>query len=47
MKEEHMQFVVDSIDDCLMHADDEVYLSNLKNNVNEFMQQFPLYPELG
>src|SRR6187397_452019 len=23
MKEEHMQFIVDSIDDCLMHADDE------------------------
>lgn len=47
MKEEHMQFVVDCIDDCLMHADDEAYLSNLKNKVNEFMQQFPLYPELG
>jgi glycine hydroxymethyltransferase len=47
MKEEHMQFVVDCIDDCLMHADDEAHLSNLKKKVNEFMQQFPLYPELG
>ncbi|HVX25592.1 MAG TPA: serine hydroxymethyltransferase [Parafilimonas sp.] len=47
MKEEHMQFIVDRIDDCLMHADDEAYLSNIKNKVNEFMQQFPLYPELG
>ncbi len=47
MKEEHMQFIVDSIDDCLMHADDEAHLSTIKNNVNEFMQQFPLYPELG
>jgi glycine hydroxymethyltransferase len=47
MQEEHMQFVVDSIDDCLMHADDEAYLSNIKKKVNEFMQQFPLYPELG
>jgi glycine hydroxymethyltransferase len=47
LKEEHMQFIVDSIDDCLMHADDEAYLSNLKKKVNEFMQQFPLYPELG
>jgi len=47
MKEEHMQFIVDSIDDCLMHADDEAYLSNIKKKVNEFMQQFPLYPELG
>jgi glycine hydroxymethyltransferase len=47
MKEEHMQFIVDSIDDCLTHADDEAHLSNLKKKVNEFMQQFPLYPELG
>ncbi len=47
MKEEHMQFIVDCIDDCLTHADDEAYLSNIKKKVNEFMQQFPLYPELG
>ena len=47
MKEEHMQFIVDRMDDCLMHADDEAYLSNIKKKVNEFMQQFPLYPELG
>jgi glycine hydroxymethyltransferase len=47
MKEEHMQFVVDSIDACLMNADDEAYLSNLKSKVNEFMSQFSLYPELG
>ena len=47
MKEEHMQFIVDNIDDCLTHADDETHLSNIKKKVNEFMQQFPLYPELG
>jgi glycine hydroxymethyltransferase len=47
MKEEHMQFIVDCMDDCLAHADDEAYLSNIKKKVNEFMQQFPLYPELG
>jgi len=47
MKEEHMQFIVDCMDDCLMHGDDEAYLSNIKKKVNEFMQQFPLYPELG
>ena len=47
MKEEHMQFIVDRVDDCLTHADDEAYLSNIKRKVNEFMQQFPLYPELG
>ncbi|MBS1746903.1 MAG: serine hydroxymethyltransferase [Bacteroidetes bacterium] len=47
MKENHMQFIVDCIDDCLMHADDEAYLSGVKSKVNEFMQQFALYPELG
>ncbi len=47
MKEEHMQFIIDCIDECLTHADDEAYLSNIKNKVNEFMQQFPLYLELG
>lgn len=46
MKEEHMQFLVDCIDDCLMNADDEAQLSTVKNKVNEFMQQFPLYAEL-
>jgi glycine hydroxymethyltransferase len=47
MKEEHMQFVVDSIDKVLMNADDENTLARTKNDVNEFMQQFKLYPELG
>ncbi len=47
MKEEHMQFVVNCIDNSLMHADDETFLANLKKQVNDFMQQFPLYPELG
>ena len=47
MQEEHMQFIVDCIDDCLMYADDEAHLSTIKNKVNGFMEQFPLYPELG
>ena len=47
MKEEDMRFVVDCMDDALMHADDEAFLCNLRNQVNKFMQQFPLYPELG
>lgn len=47
MKEEHMPFIVDSIDAALMNADDEAYLSSLRGKVNEFMAQFPLYPELG
>jgi glycine hydroxymethyltransferase len=47
MKEEHMQFVVDVIDRALMNADDESSITGIRKQVNEFMQQFPLYPELG
>jgi len=47
MKEEHMQFVVNSIDNVLMNADDEVTLATIRKQVNEYMTQFPLYPELG
>jgi glycine hydroxymethyltransferase len=47
MKEEHMDFVVDVIDRSLMNADDEILLSNIRKEVNTFMEQFPLYPELG
>ncbi len=47
MKEEHMEFVVDVIDRSLMNADDEAILSAIRKEVNAFMEQFPLYPELG
>jgi len=47
MKEEHMGFVVDLIDRVLMNGDDENIISYVRNQVNEFMEQFPLYPELG
>ena len=47
MKEEHMQFVVNMIDNVLMNADDQNVISNVRGQVNEFMQQFVLYPELG
>jgi glycine hydroxymethyltransferase len=47
MKEEHMQFVVNVIDNALMNADDENTITSIRKQVNEFMQQFPLYPELG
>jgi len=46
-KEEHMPFVVDAIDTVLMNADDEKVIAAVKKQVNEFMAQFPLYPELG
>ncbi len=47
MKEEHMEFVVDVIDRSLMNADDEPVLAAIRKEVNAFMEQFPLYPELG
>jgi glycine hydroxymethyltransferase len=47
MKEEHMQFVVDSIDKVLMNADNSAILQSVKKDVNDFMTQFVLYPELG
>lgn len=46
-KEEHMSFVVDSIDKVLMNADDEALITKVRGDVNEFMKQFVLYPELG
>ncbi len=47
MKEEHMQFVVDAVDEVLMNADNEEVIGSVRGKVNEFMYQFPLYPELG
>ncbi len=47
MKEEHMDFVVDVIDRSLMNADDEMMLASIQKEVKAFMEQFPLYPELG
>ena len=47
MKEEHMQFVVNALDNILMNADDENVINAIRGQVNEFMGQFILYPELG
>lgn len=47
MKEEHMGFVVDAIDKVLMNADDATVLAAVKKDVNAFMEQFVLYPEMG
>ncbi|HXB92646.1 MAG TPA: serine hydroxymethyltransferase, partial [Puia sp.] len=46
MKESHMVTIVDLIDKALAHAEDEAVLASLKGEVNGFMKQFPLYPEL-
>lgn len=47
MNETHIPFVVDAIDTALMNADNETVLANTKKEVNKFMEQFVLYPELG
>ena len=46
MKETDMQFVVNSIDHVLMNADNTSILASVKKQVNEFMEQFPLYASL-
>jgi glycine hydroxymethyltransferase len=47
MRKEHMNTVVDFIDEALRNADNAKGLEALAKNVNSFMHQFPLYPELG
>ena len=47
MVEKDMEFVVDAIDNALMHADDVATLATIRKNVNEFMSQFVLYPEMN
>ena len=47
LKEEHMQTVVDLIDKVLMNIDDAGIVSSVSKEVNEFMLQFPLYPEIN
>jgi glycine hydroxymethyltransferase len=47
MIENDMEFVVNAIDKTLMNADDAAILTGIKNEVNAFMEQFVLYPELG
>lgn len=46
MNEDHMRYIVELIDKALINADDETVLAGIKVEVNNFMQQFPLYPEL-
>jgi glycine hydroxymethyltransferase len=46
MKETDMEIVVNLIDKVLMHADEEETIMYVKEEVKEFMKQFPLYPEL-
>lgn len=47
MKESDMQTVVDFIDRVLMDIDNPETIAAVKGEVGKFMEQFPLYPELG
>ncbi|MBS1916118.1 MAG: serine hydroxymethyltransferase [Bacteroidetes bacterium] len=47
MKEDHMQFIVNAVDNVLMNADDQTVITEVRKKVNAFMEQFELYPELG
>lgn len=47
MKQNDMQFIVEAIDTVLINADDEAKLNSVKAEVNTFMKQFILYPEMG
>jgi glycine hydroxymethyltransferase len=46
MNEAHMGQVVSWIDELLMDADNEAKIASVRGAVNDFMKQFPLYPEL-
>jgi glycine hydroxymethyltransferase len=47
MKEADMETVANFIDKVLMNADDETVITSVRGEVKNFMQQYPLYPELG
>ncbi|MFT3946856.1 MAG: serine hydroxymethyltransferase [Agriterribacter sp.] len=46
LKQEHMATIVDMIDTVLMNAGDDQKIEAVKNDVHDFMKEFPLYPEL-
>jgi glycine hydroxymethyltransferase len=47
MKEADMQTVVDLMDKVLTNLDNESVITGVAADVHTFMNQFPLYPELG
>ncbi|MET0461873.1 MAG: serine hydroxymethyltransferase [Chitinophagaceae bacterium] len=46
MKEDDMETVASMIDKVLTNIDDEKVIADVKADVKQFMQKFPLYPEL-
>ena len=47
LKEKDMETVVDLVDRVLMKIDDEKTIKSVSEEVKKWMNQFPLYPELG
>lgn len=45
LKEKDMETIVGMIDKVLMHIDDSSVIESVKNEVKNFMKQFPLYSE--
>ena len=43
LKEEHMEPIVDLIDDVISHIDDTAKLTAVREKVNEMMSEFPLF----
>ena len=46
LTEGHMGQIVEWIDTLLMDSDNEATIGKVRTGVNDFMKQFPLYPEL-
>lgn len=46
LKENDMPQIVDWLDKVLMNPDDEQVVARVRGEVNEYMKNFPLYPEL-
>ncbi|WP_346316340.1 serine hydroxymethyltransferase [Chitinophaga sp. YIM B06452] len=46
LKEEHMPQIVEWMDKLILDSDNEDLIAKVRGEVNEFMKQFPLYPEL-
>lgn len=46
LKEEHMGQIVTWIDQLIIDSDNETTIAKVRGDVNEFMKQFPLYPEM-
>lgn len=47
LKEKHMEPIVDLIDAVLKEPDNEKTIEHTRRQVQQFMEEFPLYPELG